>query len=69
MSPNLRAFTVASLPSISSDFIVNNSCSVYAAPKASSAQTSISPKRCPPLWLFPRKGCWVIKEYGPVDRA
>ena len=36
--------TVA-LPTISSDLTVKSSCKVYAAPYASSAQTSISPKR------------------------
>ena len=30
------------------DFVVKISCKVYAAPYASNAQTSISPKRCPP---------------------
>ena len=41
-------FKVSFRPFISSDLIVNNSCNVYAAPKASRAQTSISPRRCPP---------------------
>ena len=41
--PFTIAFKVSFLPCISSDLIVNNSCKVYAAPKASKAQTSISP--------------------------
>ena len=35
-------------PATSSDFTVSISCSVYAAPYASNAQTSISPNLCPP---------------------
>ena len=27
-----------------------------------SAQTSISPKRCPPNCAFPPSGCWVTSE-------
>src|SRR5664280_1083494 len=56
-------------PSTSSDLTVNSSCSVYAAPYASSAQTSISPNRWPPNCALPPRGCWVIIEYGPVERA
>src|SRR5882724_10591306 len=40
-----------------------------AAPYASSAQTSISPKRWPPNCALPPSGCWVMSEYGPIDRA
>ena len=42
---------------------------MYAAPYASSAQTSISPKRWPPKRALPPSGCWVMSEYGPVARA
>ncbi len=31
--------------------------------------TSISPKRWPPNCALPPSGCWVIIEYGPVERA
>ena len=45
-------FTIVSFtltrPATSSDFTVKISCNVYDAPYASKAQTSISPKRCPP---------------------
>src|SRR5438445_470093 len=54
-------------PSTSSDLTVSISCSVCAAPYASSAHTSISPKRWPPNCALPPSGCWVIIEYGPVD--
>src|SRR4029450_11481205 len=33
------------------------------------AQHSISPNRWPPNCAFPPSGCWVIIEYGPVERA
>src|SRR5207249_10475047 len=56
-------------PVMSSDLTVSISCSVYAAPYASSAQTSISPKRWPPNWALPPSGCCVTSEYGPVERA
>ena len=56
-------------PTVSSDFTVSISWRVYAAPYASSAQTSISPKRWPPNCALPPSGCWVTSEYGPVDRA
>src|SRR6267142_595947 len=56
-------------PSTSSDFTVSISCNVYAAPYASSAHTSISPKRCPPNCALPPSGCWVTRLYGPVERA
>src|SRR5699024_11608373 len=39
------------------------------APYASNAQTSISPKRCPPNCALPPNGCCVTREYGPVERA
>jgi DNA-directed RNA polymerase subunit beta len=48
---------------------VNISCSVYAAPYASSAHTSISPNRWPPNCALPPSGCCVTSEYGPVERA
>src|SRR6185503_6567457 len=56
-------------PLMSSDLTVSISCSVYAAPYASSAQTSISPKRWPPNCALPPSGCCVTSEYGPVERA
>jgi len=68
-SPFTIASYVFTLPTTSSDFTVNISWRVYAAPYASSAQTSISPKRCPPNCALPPKGCWVTNEYGPVERA
>src|SRR5437868_2015319 len=46
--------------------MVSISCSVYAAPYASSAHTSISPKRWPPNCALPPSGCWVTSEYGPA---
>src|SRR5438874_478075 len=49
--------------------MVSISCSVYAAPYASSAQTSISPKRWPPNCALPPSGCCVTSEYGPVRRG
>ena len=49
-------------PRMSSDLIVSNSWSVYAAPNPSSAQTSISPKRCPPCFERPPSGCCVTNE-------
>ncbi|SKW77147.1 Uncharacterised protein [Mycobacteroides abscessus subsp. abscessus] len=33
------------------------------------AQHSISPNRWPPNCALPPSGCWVIIEYGPVERA
>eukprot|EP00963_Diacronema_lutheri_P014574 scaffold3210_cov4495-Pavlova_lutheri.AAC.10 len=42
---------------------------MYAAPKPSKAQTSISPTLWPPCFDRPPKGCWVTSEYGPVERA
>src|SRR5256714_433161 len=48
--------------------MVSISWSVYAAPYASSAHTSISPKRWPPNCALPPSGCWVTSEYGPVLR-
>ena len=42
---------------------------IGAAPYASSAHTSISPKRCPPNCALPPSGCCVTNEYGPVERA
>ena len=68
-SPLTIASYVFTLPTTSSDLTVNISCSVYAAPYASSAQTSISPKRCPPNCALPPSGCCVTNEYGPVERA
>src|SRR3954471_5443449 len=47
-SPFTIASYVLALPMISSDLSVNNSCNMLEAPYASSAHTSISPKRCPP---------------------
>ena len=44
------------------------SCKVCAAPYASSAHTSISPNRWPPNCALPPSGCWVMSEYGPVER-
>src|SRR3989338_2470821 len=55
-------------PGTSSDLIVRISWSVCAAPYASSAHTSISPKRWPPNWALPPSGCCVISEYGPIER-
>src|SRR6266508_2628928 len=49
--------------------MVSISWSVCAAPYASSAQNSISPKRWPPNCALPPSGCWVTSEYGPVLRA
>src|SRR3979411_1093338 len=66
-------FTIASYvwtrPMTSSDLTVRSSCRMEPAPYASSAQTSISPNRCPPNGAFPPSGCWVMSEYGPVERA
>src|SRR5690606_34860331 len=56
-------------PFTSSDLTVSISCSTCAAPYASSAHTSISPKRWPPNCALPASGCWVTSEYGPIDRA
>ncbi len=50
-------------------FTVIISCKILAAPYAYNAQTSISPKRCPPNCALPPSGCWVTSEYGPVLRA
>src|SRR5207249_7940301 len=44
-------------PCTSSDLTVSSSCKVYAAPYASRAQTSISPKRWPPYCALPPSGC------------
>ncbi len=68
-SPLTIASYVLTRPTTSSDLTVKSSCSVYAAPYASSAQTSISPKRWPPNCALPPNGCCVIIEYGPVERA
>ena len=68
-SPLTIASYVFILPTTSSDFTVNISCKLYAALYASKAQTSISPNRWPPKCTLPPNGCWVIKEYGPVDLA
>ena len=46
--PLTIASYVLTLPAISSDLTVSISWSVYAAPYASRAQTSISPNLCPP---------------------
>src|SRR3989454_925272 len=66
-------FTIASYtrlrPFTSSDLTVRISCSVCAAPYASSAHTSISPNRWPPNCALPASGCWVTSEYGPMERA
>src|SRR6185437_780597 len=48
---------------------VRISCKVCAAPYASSAHTSISPKRWPPNCALPASGCCVTNEYGPMLRA
>ena len=68
-SPLTIASYAFTRPTVSSDLIVSISCSVYAAPYASSAHTSISPKRWPPNCALPPSGCCVTSEYGPVDRA
>ena len=68
-SPLTIASYALTRPIVSSDLIVSISCSVYAAPYASSAHTSISPKRWPPNCALPPSGCWVTSEYGPVERA
>src|ERR1044071_5007903 len=44
---------------MSSDFAVSSSWRMCAAPYASSAQTSISPKRWPPNCALPPSGCCV----------
>src|ERR1051326_1019152 len=41
---------------------------MLAAPYASNAQTSISPKRWPPNCALPPSGCCVIRLYGPIER-
>src|SRR5699024_11209236 len=69
LSPLTIDSYVFTRPTTSSDFTVRISWSVYAAPYASSAQTSISPKRCPPNCALPPSGCCVTSEYGPVERA
>ena len=56
-------------PVTSSDFAVSSSWRMCAAPYASSAQTSISPKRWPPNCALPPSGCCVMSEYGPIERA
>ena len=68
-SPLTIASYALTRPTVSSDLTVSISCSVYAAPYASSAHTSISPKRWPPNWALPPSGCCVTSEYGPVERA
>src|SRR4029077_16573016 len=68
-SPLTIASYAFTRPTVSSDLIVSISCKVYAAPYASSAHTSISPKRWPPNWALPPRGCCVTSEYGPVERA
>src|SRR5262249_31033280 len=68
-SPLTMASYACERPSTSSDLTVRSSCSVYEAPYASSAQTSISPNRWPPNWALPPSGCCVISEYGPIERA
>ena len=68
-SPLTIASYALTRPIVSSDLIVSISWSVYAAPYASSAHTSISPKRWPPNCALPPSGCWVTSEYGPVERA
>src|SRR5436305_962596 len=68
-SPLTIASYAFTRPTVSSDLIVSISCNVYAAPYASSAHTSISPKRWPPNWALPPSGCCVTCEYGPVERA
>ena len=68
-SPLTIASYAFTRPTVSSDLIVSISWSVYAAPYASSAHTSISPKRWPPNCALPPSGCWVTSEYGPVERA
>src|SRR5262249_44117995 len=68
-SPLTMASSILVRPYTSSDFAVRSSCRMKAAPYASRAQTSISPKRCPPNCALPPRGCWVISEYGPIERA
>src|SRR5690606_3318585 len=67
--PSTIALYISVRPCVSSDLTVSISCRVYAAPYASSAQTSISPKRWPPNCALPPSGCCVTSEYGPVERA
>ena len=68
-SPLTMASYMRVRPATSSDLTVSISWRLYAAPYASSAQTSISPRRWPPNWALPPSGCWVTSEYGPVERA
>ena len=68
-SPLTMASYALTRPIVSSDLMVSISWRVYAAPYASSAHTSISPKRWPPNCALPPSGCWVTSEYGPVERA
>src|SRR4029453_8704423 len=68
-SPLTMASYVWTRPRTSSDFTVSSSWRMLAAPYASSAQTSISPNRWPPNCALPPSGCWVMRLYGPVDRA
>src|SRR5205085_4071530 len=68
-SPRTIASYTLVRPATSSDFTVSISWSVYAAPLASSAHTSIAPKRWPPHCALPPSRCWVTSESGPVVRA
>src|SRR5207248_3460859 len=68
-SPLTIASYAFTRPTTSSDLTVSNSCKMCAAPYASSAHTSISPKRWPPNCALPPSGCCVMREYGPVLRA
>jgi len=65
-SPLTIASYALTRPTTSSDLTVSISWSMWAAPYASRAQTSISPNLCPPNCALPPNGCWVTKEYGPV---
>src|SRR6202140_1398567 len=68
-SPRTIASYTLVRPATSSDFTVSISWSVYAAPYASSAHTSISPKRWPPNCALPPRGCCVTRLYGPGEGA
>ena len=39
------------------------------AEKAQSVNMPYVIERWPPNWALPPKGCWVTREYGPVERA
>src|SRR5205807_4497470 len=54
-------------PFTSSVLTVRISCIVCAAPYASNAHTSISPNRWPPNCALPASGCWVTREYVPME--